>query len=95
MFTLTATQIRELDRFTNENEPITSIDLMEGLPPLVLIIYLKMKNLLQVKPSKFLPDKAIIKAHLTLSFLPVKRAFLFPENKSHYGEIVYLDIGLL
>jgi NAD(P)H-hydrate epimerase len=38
---------------------------------------------------------AIIKAHLTLSFLPVKRAFLFQENKSFYGEIVYLDIGLL
>jgi len=38
---------------------------------------------------------AIIKAHLTLSFLPVKQAFLFQENKSFYGEIVYLDIGLL
>jgi hypothetical protein len=40
-------------------------------------------------------ENTIIKAHLTLSFLPVKRAFLFPENKSLYGEIVYLDIGLL
>ncbi|MDR0206686.1 MAG: NAD(P)H-hydrate epimerase [Bacteroidales bacterium] len=40
-------------------------------------------------------ENANIKAHLTLSFLPVKRAFLFQENKSHYGEIVYLDIGLL
>jgi len=40
-------------------------------------------------------ENAIIKAHLTLSFLPVKQAFLFQENKSFYGEIVYLDIGLL
>jgi NAD(P)H-hydrate epimerase len=40
-------------------------------------------------------ENAIIKAHLTLSFLPVKRAFLFPESKSLYEEIVYLDIGLL
>jgi NAD(P)H-hydrate epimerase len=40
-------------------------------------------------------ENASIKAHLTLSFLPVKRAFLFPESKSLYEEIVYLDIGLL
>jgi len=40
-------------------------------------------------------ENAIIKAHLTLSFLPVKQAFLFQKNKSFYGEIVYLDIGLL
>jgi len=40
-------------------------------------------------------ENAIIKAHLTLSFLPVKQAFLFQENKIFYGEIVYLDIGLL
>jgi NAD(P)H-hydrate repair Nnr-like enzyme with NAD(P)H-hydrate epimerase domain len=70
MTILSATQIRELDRFTIENEPITSIDLMERAA-------------------------TANKAHLTLSFLPVKRAFLFPENKSLYGEIVYLDIELL
>jgi NAD(P)H-hydrate epimerase len=40
-------------------------------------------------------ENTVIKAHLTLSFLPVKQAFLFQENKSLYGEIVYLDIGLL
>jgi len=45
--------------------------------------------------DQFTIENAIIKAHLTLSFLPVKQAFLFQENKSFYGEIVYLDIGLL
>jgi len=40
-------------------------------------------------------ENAIIKAHLTLSFLPVKQAFLFQENETFYGEVVYLDIGLL
>ena len=75
MTILSAPQIRELDRFTIENEPITSIDLMERAAS-ACVDYL-------------------LKAHLTLSFLPVKQAFLFQENKSFYGEIVYLDIGLL
>ncbi|MCL2040677.1 MAG: NAD(P)H-hydrate dehydratase [Bacteroidales bacterium] len=36
----------------------------------------------------------IIKANLTLSFLPVKLAFLFQENHPYYGEVECLDIGL-
>jgi len=34
----------------------------------------------------------LLKAHLTLSFLPVKQAFLFQENKSFYG-ITYAENG--
>ena len=39
-------------------------------------------------------DRFIIKANITLSFLPVKLAFLFQENHPYYGKIEYLDIGL-
>ena len=42
-----------------------------------------------VKNARF-----IIKANITLSFLPVKLAFLFQENHPYYGKITYLDIGL-
>ncbi|MCL2511039.1 MAG: NAD(P)H-hydrate dehydratase [Bacteroidales bacterium] len=42
-----------------------------------------------VKNARF-----IIKANITLSFLPVKLAFLFQENHLYYGKITYLDIGL-
>lgn len=37
---------------------------------------------------------SIIKADLTLSFLPVKLVFLFQENYYYCGRIEYLDIGL-
>lgn len=39
-------------------------------------------------------DVFIVKAHITLSFLPVKLAFLFQENYLYYGKVEYLDIGL-
>jgi len=38
--------------------------------------------------------RSIIKANITLSFLPVKLAFLFQENYIYYGKVVYLNIGL-
>jgi NAD(P)H-hydrate epimerase len=40
-------------------------------------------------------EQSIIKANITLSFLPMKMAFMFPENKTFCGKIEYLDIGLL
>ena len=39
-------------------------------------------------------ESFIIKANLTLSFLPVKLALLFEENHPYYGKVEYLDIGL-
>ena len=39
-------------------------------------------------------ERSIIKADITLSFLPVKLAFLFQENHPYYGKVEYLDIGL-
>lgn len=36
----------------------------------------------------------IIKADTTLSFAPMKMAFLFPENSPYFGNIELLDIGL-
>jgi NAD(P)H-hydrate epimerase len=39
-------------------------------------------------------EQCIIKANITLSFLPVKLAFMFQENKLFCGKIEYLEIGL-
>lgn len=39
-------------------------------------------------------EHAVVNADMTLTFLPVKLAFLFQENSHHCGKIVYLDIGL-
>ncbi|MDR0363584.1 MAG: NAD(P)H-hydrate dehydratase [Bacteroidales bacterium] len=39
-------------------------------------------------------ENAIINADITLTFLPVKLAFLFQENYYYCRKIIYLDIGL-
>jgi len=107
------TNIAHSNSFPNINENDAVIDTLFGsgltrkvegvMAELITFINKQSKMTIAIDiPSGLFCDKtseenenAIIKAHLTLSFLPVKQAFLFQENKSFYGEIVYLDIGLL
>jgi len=69
-----------------------------------LIAHINKKSCMTIAidiPSGLFCDKTskenkqfIIKAHITLTFLPVKFAFLFQENKPFCGTIEYLEIGL-
>jgi NAD(P)H-hydrate epimerase len=52
MTILTAQQIRELDRFTIENEPISSIDLMERAASSCVDYLLKNEKLIAGKAIK-------------------------------------------
>ena len=40
-------------------------------------------------------DPAVVKADYTLTFLPPKLAFMFPENETFVGNWILLDIGIL
>jgi NAD(P)H-hydrate epimerase len=110
---VTISNIAHSDSFPNiyENDAVIDTLFGSGLTRKVeglmaeLIVFINKQSGMTIAidiPSGMFCDKTseenentVIKAHLTLSFLPIKRAFLFQENKSFYGEIVYLDIGLL
>ncbi len=38
--------------------------------------------------------ESCFKAHYTITFLPLKRMFVLPENEEFFGSVVTLDIGL-
>jgi NAD(P)H-hydrate epimerase len=109
---VTITHIDCVESFPIINQNDVVIDALFGLGltrkleelPAELIAHINKGSCMTISvdlPSGLFCDKTskenepfIIKANITLSFLPVKLAFMFQENKLFCGTIEYLDIGL-